>query len=188
MKTFIEKTDTFADLDQMLNDLNTIVNNIGWPKKIDEHGRTLSSNQIGLNHRPSAENQFLDNVGSLMGQTLAKESEFTEFNDMLGKYTKNALERLKESENINLGRVRYMLLPEKSGLTVHTDMEMRYHYVLKTNPNAFFGECIKDSEISARCYNIPADGFFYRVDTRLPHFVYNGSREPRIHLVICTYN
>lgn len=188
MKKFIDRTNTFADLNLMLNDLYSVTDYIGWPKKLDEAGKTLSSNQIGLNHRPQAQDQFLDNVGSLMGQTLAKESEFTEFNSMLGKYTKDALERLQEEEQINLGRVRYMLLPEKSGLTVHTDMEIRYHYVLKTNPNAFFGECIEDSDFSAKCYNIPADGFFYRVDTRLPHFVYNGSREPRIHLVICTYN
>ncbi len=42
------------------------------------------------------------------------------------------------------------------------------------------------NELSAKCYNIPADGSFYRVDTTKEHFVYNGGWEPRIHLVICS--
>lgn len=186
MKQFIEKTNTKADLTLLRSDLKKIVDLVGWPKKIDSNGKTLSSNQIGLNHRPGAENQFLDNVGSLMAQTIAKETDFTEYNDLLGETTKRALNTLSESEGVKFGRIRYMLLPEKSGLTVHTDTEIRYHYVLETNSNAFFGEKVNDSEITARCYHIPADGYFYKVDTTRPHFVYNGSREPRIHLVICS--
>jgi hypothetical protein len=42
-----------------------------------------------------------------------------------------------------------------------------------------------DSDVSAKCYHIPADGYFYKVDTTKDHFVYNGGWEPRIHLVIC---
>lgn len=186
MKSFIEKTNVYADLTAMKNELFSITNQIGWPKKLDAQGKTLSSNQIGLNHRPGAENQFLDNVGSLMAQTVAKETDFTEYNEMIGEITKQALENLSRIESVKFGRIRYMLLPEKSGLTVHTDTEIRYHYVLETNPNAFFGERIEDSELAAKCYHIPADGYFYRVDTTRPHFVYNGSREPRIHLVICS--
>jgi len=48
------------------------------------------------------------------------------------------------------------------------------------------GEAVNDNELSAKCYNIPADGSFYRVDTTKEHFVYNGGWEPRIHLVICS--
>lgn len=184
---FIEKTSLKTDLTQMRIDLEKIVSLIGWPKKIDLEGKTISSNQIGLNHRPGAEDQNLDNVGSLMRQTIAKESDFTEFNDLIGTYTKSVIDHLAETEKINIGRIRYSLLEEKTGLTVHRDMEIRYHLALYTNPNCFFGFTIDDENISARCFNIPADGFFYRVDTNKEHFVYNGSREPRIHLVICTY-
>jgi hypothetical protein len=186
MNNFIEKTDIYADLKSMKTELLFITEKIGWPKKLDAHGKTLSSNQIGLNHRPGADNQFLDNVGSLMAQTIAKETDFTEYNDMIGETTKQALENLSKIEGVKFGRIRYMLLPEKTGLTVHTDTEIRYHYVLETNPNAFFGERVEDTELAAKCYHIPADGYFYRVDTTRPHFVYNGSREPRIHLVICS--
>lgn len=186
MIEFIEKTDVFADLTSMKDDLNRIIDQIGWPKKVDSNGKTLSSNQIGLNHRLGADDQFLDNVGSLMAQTLAKETDFTEYNDIIGSYTKESLERLSQKESTRFGRIRYMLLPEKTGLTVHTDTEIRYHYVLETNSNAFFGEKVNEPHLSAKCYHIPADGYFYRVDTTRPHFVYNGSREPRIHLVICS--
>jgi len=183
MKDFIEKTNVTADLNQMLSDMEAIINQVGWPRKMYE-GKTLSSNQIGLNHRPNAEDQCLDNVGSLFMQTVAKETDFTEWNDLLGDYTRSAIEKLAKEENFTLGRARYMLLPEKQGLTIHTDMEIRYHYVLKTNKNCLFGETVEGPH-RAVCYNLPADGFFYRVDTTREHFVYNGSREPRIHLVIC---
>ena len=186
MKSFIEKTTVYADLTEMKTDLSLITNEIGWPRNLDAQGKTLSSNQIGLNHRPGAADQFLDNVGSLMAQTVAKETDFTEYNNMIGETTKQALEMLSRAEGVKFGRIRYMLLPEKAGLTVHTDTEIRYHYVLETNPNAFFGERVEDPELVAKCYHIPADGYFYRVDTTRPHFVYNGSREPRIHLVICS--
>ena len=78
-----------------------------------------------------------------------------------------------------------MRLMPKTGLTVHADFEMRYHYALVTNPNAFFGEKGGENDVAATCYHIPADGNFYRVDTTRHHFVYNGGWEPRIHLVIC---
>lgn len=188
MTKFIERTNTSADISEMRVDLSRIVKRIGWPRKYDSDGKPLSSNQIGLNHRPGAKDQFLDNVGSLMAQTIAKEKDFTEYNDMIGQHTFEALERLCENENIKLGRVRYMLLPEKSGLTVHWDTEIRYHYVLQTNPYAFFGETVNEDGLTAKCYHIPADGYFYKVDTTREHFVYNGSREPRIHMVINIVN
>lgn len=186
MKKFIEKIDFTANLDLMRKDLNDLVAEIGWPRKLNHDGKTISSNQIGLNHRPGALDQNIDNVGTLINQTLAREKDFTEFNKSIGEYTKNIILSLSKKENIPIGRVRYMRLEEKSGLTVHADSEIRYHLALYTNPNAFFGEKINDIEISAKCYHIPSDGYFYKVDTRREHFVFNGSREDRIHLVICT--
>lgn len=186
MRKFIEKTEIVADVNLMRKDLENLVNQVGWPRKLDENGKTLSSNQIGLTHRLGAMDQNLDNVGSLLNQTIAKEVEFTEFNDLLGDYTRNIIRRLCELEGIKLGRIRYMRLQEKTGLTVHRDSEIRYHYVLHTHPNAYFGESFNDGELAAKCYHIPSDGYFYKVDTTRDHFVYNGSRTDRVHLVICT--
>lgn len=186
---FLEKTNIIADHDKMIKNLNDIVGRIGWPIKTDADGKTLSSNQIGLTHRPGAKDQWLDNVGSLydsvLGKFVATEADFTEINDQLGEYTKQKIQELCEKEGIRYGRIRYMRLLEKSGLTVHADAEVRYHYALDTHPNAFFGEAVNEEGIAAKCYHIPSDGHFYKVDTTRDHFVYNGGRQPRIHLVIC---
>jgi hypothetical protein len=182
MKSFIEKTNVYKNLQLILKDFYYILRKTGWPKKFDEHGNILSSTQIGLNHRPGAPNQSIDNTGSLMSTN----TDFTEYNDMLGENTKQFLENLRKVEGINFGRIRYMLLHERTGLEVHNDREIRYHCALQTNPNAFFGETVKNDECVAKCYNIPADGFFYRVDTTKPHFVFNSSNKPRVHLVVST--
>jgi hypothetical protein len=78
-----------------------------------------------------------------------------------------------------------MRLMPKTGLSIHADVEQRYHFVLNTSPAALFGEYIGDADLAAKCYHLPEDGHFYHVDTTKPHFVYNGGWEPRIHLVIC---
>lgn len=181
----VEKTSMHVDLETMRFELKQITDVIGWPKKLDEHGKTLSSNQIGLNHRPNATDQNLDNVGSLVNQTIAKETDFTEYNKLIGNYTRHVVEQLATNEKFKLGRIRYSLLPEKTGLTVHKDMEIRYHLALYTNSNCFFGFKTDHEHIVADCYHIPANGYFYKVDTTREHFVYNGSRESRIHLLIC---
>jgi hypothetical protein len=73
----------------------------------------------------------------------------------------------------------------KSGLSVHPDFEHRYHLSIVTNKYSYFGEHVGETDVSAKCYHIPSDGYFYKVDTTREHFVYNGGWEPRIHLVLC---
>lgn len=186
---FIEKTNIYVEHNKMIEDLQKVVDLIGWPVKTDSNGKTLSSNQIGLTHRPGAKDQWLDNVGSLYdsttGKFIATELDFTELNDQLGDYTRQKIEELCRTEKIRYGRIRYMRLYEKSGLTIHTDAEVRYHYALDTHPDAFICEAVREDGLSAKCYHIPSDGHFYKVDTTREHFVYNGGRQPRIHLVIC---
>jgi hypothetical protein len=106
-------------------------------------------------------------------------------NPAIGDYTKNILAQLSEHVNCRFGRIRYMRLMPKTGLSIHTDKEQRYHLVLDTHKGALFGHYTGEDPEIAKCYHIPADGYFYKVDTRMPHFVYNGGWEPRIHLVIC---
>lgn len=184
---FITKTDFTVDHNQMLADLEQILSEYPWPA--EDFVRKSSGNQIGITHRTGATNQWLDADGSLVnratGEILGKEEDFSNFNDRLPEYTRKVLENLKITQNTNFGRIRYMRLMPKTGLSIHTDVEQRFHYVLKTNPGALFGEYLGSEQIAATCYHIPADGHFYHVDTTRPHFVYNGSWEPRIHLVIC---
>jgi len=184
---FITKTEFKADYQLMYKDMTDLINNVGWPEDRTIDGKFYSGNQLGVKYRPGAQYPMLDCIGSLYDKATKTftgyEHEFTEYVDELPEYTKNVIKQLETDANIKFGRIRYMRLLTKRGLSVHLDLEKRYHYVFDTNPNAFFGEKT-EGELAAKCYHIPNDGHFYLVDTTREHFVYNGGWEPRIHLVL----
>jgi len=184
---FIQRLEYTANLDQMKADLDTLLAKTPWPT--ENFVSKSSGNQIGVTYRIGARDIILDASGSLYNKEkrlfVAKEADFTEINPDVGQYTKNILAILAEQEHTKFGRIRYMRLMPKTGLSIHADFEMRYHYVLETNGYALFGDAGPDTELAAKCYHIPADGHFYKVDTTREHFVFNGGWEPRIHLVIC---
>lgn len=188
--TFIKKLNYTADHTKMFDDLSYLLSIQNWPA--EDFVKKTSGNQLGIKHRLGAEDIWTDGQGSLInrqtGEVLGKESDFTEYNPHLPEYTKLILENLASLENVKFGRIRYMRLMPKTGLSIHSDSEQRYHYVLETNPYALFGNYTGDYPSVANCYHIPADGHFYKVDTRQKHFVYNGGWEPRIHLVITEQN
>lgn len=187
--SFITKLNFTADKEKMSADLQYLLSVRPWPEHVF---KKTPGNQLGITHRPNADDVWTDGQGSLVdrltGEVLAKESDFTEYNPHLPDYTKSILEKLATFENIKFGRIRYMRLMPKSGLSIHSDNEKRYHYVLETNPHALFGHYTGEEPTVANCYHIPADGHFYKVDTTQTHFVYNGGWEPRIHLVITEQN
>lgn len=191
MTNFIEKLNFTADLELMNKDLSEFVNNNPWPESTYMHNnKKYHANQLGLTYRQDSDCPIGDAGGSLIDpvtkQFVSKESDFSAWNTV-GTYTRNIIEQLSKHVGHEFGRIRYMRLMPKTGLSVHADFEPRYHYVFKTNQYAYFGESIKDnSELSAKCYHIPSDGTFYKVDTTREHFVFNGGWEPRIHLVICS--
>jgi hypothetical protein len=180
---FIQKINFLADINQVKSDLDEILKYTHWTLPNNK-----IHNQIGIRHRKNAQDVWMDSAGSLYDKDLkcflGKESDFSEWNPMLPEYTKNLLEKLMFEENIKIGRARFMRAVPRQGLTVHYDFEPRYHLVLQTNPNAFFGEKVNDNNVVAKCYHIPADGHFYKVDTSRNHFIYNGGTEDRIHLVL----
>lgn len=184
---FITKLGLQIDLERAKKDLAELLNIYPWPQ--EDFVNKLPGNQIGVSHRPGAKDRYFDASGSLYDkktqQFIARESDFTEINDAVGEYTKQILKDLSLLENTKFGRIRYMRLMPRTGLSIHADLEQRYHLVLETNPNALFGETVAQENLAAKCYHLPADGYFYRVDTTRPHFVYNGGWEPRVHLVIC---
>lgn len=184
---FIEKLNFKIDLDKMLFDLSKVEKTIGWPEYFESSGRAYHANQIGLTYRPGADHPWNDASGSLYDKELkhfvGKESDFTEWN-AVGEYTKQVIEELGDFLKTDFGRVRYMKLIPKGGLSVHRDFEVRYHLALRTNPYAYFGEEVDNQDISAKCYHIPADSYFYKVNTLKNHFVFNGGWDPRIHLVL----
>jgi hypothetical protein len=184
---FITKTESSCDLEKIKQDLNSVLSIYPWPNMTPE--KLMPGNQIGLTHRPNAEDVWLDSSGSLYDKKLKEfvgaESDFSLWNPHTPTYTRQVLEALSIAEKTKFGRIRFMRLMPKTGLSIHADFEKRYHLVIETNTNALFGEKVVDDELAAKCYHIPADGYFYKVDTTKDHFVYNGGWEPRIHLVIC---
>ena len=183
----IKKTEYSANRQQMQQDLDELISKIGWPDRSVHDGKIYPANQIGLTYRKGATHPLLDATGSLAyldenGQMQTYETEFTEWVDIAPEYTKQVILDLAEKEGIKIGRVRYMRLMPKMGLTVHKDYEQRYHYVFDTNEHAYFGF---KNDNGAQCFHIPQSDNFYKIDTTVDHFVFNGGWEPRIHLVFC---
>jgi hypothetical protein len=183
---FIKKLKTSSDLDRIHSDFNKIVDLAGWGDR----------NQIGLNRRCGSENIWFDAAGSLydseISDYISDEHDYIDWNIDSSWYVRQQIERLESEYNFRCGRVRFMLLKPKTGLTVHSDRESRYHLVLKTNPFCYVAHTsrsvdLKRSQLpsAANCYHLPADGSWYCVDTREQHWVYNGGHTDRIHLVVC---
>lgn len=186
MSPFIQRAMVSSDRQLILDELQGILAHTEWS----------SSNQLGLNHRAGAQNIWHDASGSLFNnetQTYtADEDNFNTWNIDTDSYVRQQIELLATKEQVKLGRCRFMLLRPKTGLSVHTDREVRYHLVLQTNSKSYvavneMGIDLKKSILPSRatCYHLPADNCWYRVDTRQTHWVYNGGSTDRIHLVVC---
>jgi hypothetical protein len=187
---FISKIEFSADLSKMLEDYHNFISKYPWPDTMYKvNGKSYQANQLGLTFRPNAENKIGDAGGNLFDKKTfsftGRESDFTEWNNV-GDYTKQKIKELEIYTGNKFGRIRYMRLMPKTGLSVHADFEKRFHYVLETNENAFFGEVTQQALVKANCYHLPSDSHFYKVDTTKKHFVYNGGWQPRIHLVLCS--
>jgi hypothetical protein len=173
---FIKKLPLSVNLEQARHDLDTVLDQASW----------IPHNQIGLTCREHATDIWKDAAGSLFDRVkmkrVAYEHDFKIWN--VDSYTRQLVNELEEAEGFKCGRVRYMRLSPKTGLSLHVDETVRYHLVLQTNPTAFFACGIENKDELAHCFHIPADGNFYKVDTTVPHFVYNAGNEDRIHLVI----
>ena len=185
---FIRRTDFKTDVKKIIQDLDVILSLTDW-------GRT---NQIGLTHRPQAHDPWQDSVGSLFfGYTQAnrpQEQDFNCLNSQTPDYLVQQINGLKLHESCELGRIRFMKLPPKTGLSVHYDTETRYHLVIQTNPTAYIGvhHAVRNNDstlpTTSITYHMPCDGHWYEVDTTRQHYVYNGGTEDRIHLVACKLN
>lgn len=186
---FIEKLELSFDVEQLRNDLNQLLTIRNWPERTVINDKIYPANQLGITYRKNADDIWLDAGGNLYDynkkEFIATEKDFTEINEHVGEYTKNMLNEISLFTGKTFGRIRYMKMPMKQGLTVHKDYEPRYHIVLHTNRGAMFGEAVEEEGLAAKCYHLPADGHVYKVDTTREHFVYNGGWDDRIHMVLC---
>lgn len=184
MNKFIEKLSITVDIEKLLKDLREISSY----RLIDDIWNT--HNQLGLRHRLNCDNEWSDSIGSLFDNTtkkLTNESDFSEWNSNTPIYLKSILEELAIVENVSWGRIRFMKLHSKTGLSIHRDITPRYHLAITTNENSIFSQCFDNRSDGIRSigYNIPSDQHWYKVDTTKDHFVYNGGWLARTHLVCC---
>lgn len=183
-ENMINRLDLKCDITKIVDECQSIITEHGWGYK----------NQIGLNARIDALNQWHDSTGSLYDKIdkkfIANETDFSEWNLDENNYIRKQIELLQSVEGFKMGRIRIMRLHPHTGLSVHMDREVRFHMVLKTNRSAYFafnnGVLVPDNVSKmGEFYHIPKDGSWYKVDTKKMHWVYNGGEEERIHLVVC---
>jgi hypothetical protein len=186
---FIKRLDLTTHSDKILADLNHLI--VNQPQL----NTWQTMNQLALTSQPTSVDIWSDGTGSLYDPRIsgyrAHEIDFSQWNIDQSYYTRQQVELLATTINQPLGRIRFMRLPPKTGLSVHKDAEVRYHLVLQTNPKAYIAhETIyhrPDSQLptTSTCYHMPQDNHWYEVDTRQVHWVYNGGSQERIHLVVC---
>lgn len=181
MTPHIKPTGIYASQSEINECVESIILKTGWG----------DTNQIGLKKRNSIiGDDWFDSTGRLYDRKTntfrAKEEEFSLFNGIPDVLLEQ-LQLLEKKENFVSGRIRIMKLMPKTGLTVHSDLETRYHYVVKTNDKSYM--CFNDidhsdSDCRAACYHIPQDQQWYFCDTTKTHWVYNGGDSDRIHIVV----
>lgn len=142
----------------------------------------LRDGQLSLTHREkdkSLTDKLYAGVGSLYDTTNKRyrslENEFSVFNDVF----KDTYLYQMYKDIGNVGRMRIMSMQGPKTYTVHRDFNIRYHFVVHTNPHCFF----VFPDLNQIC-RIPNNGYVYEVDTTQYHTFVNGSRENRIHIVM----
>lgn len=160
---FLEKTDFKVDLEGLRADY--LKNLELWP---------MHKNRIALNNHDGVDEYVKNN-----GQRLI----YTEFKHMNSIFKNTIWEDTLKLFPGKIGRARLMILPHEKLLTVHRDYEVRWHIALFTDPS-----CVTYDFEDKVGYNIPDDGYIYRLDGRKLHTVFNCSNNfNRVHLVVCEY-
>jgi hypothetical protein len=86
----------------------------------------------------------------------------------------------KLTERYTVGRIRIMNLAPKTCLTWHEDETVRLHYPMKTQDGCFM---VIENESKHLKQNQ-----WYWTNTTVSHTVFNGSKQPRMHLVVTVLN
>jgi hypothetical protein len=149
-------------------------------KVLDSVLPLFQDNRLYVTSRPGAEDPLHDGSGWLpQGES---EADYTILNE---PFRGTAVEELLCLLPSAYGRVRFMLMPPKTCYSFHWDTTTRLHYAIITNPACYLMRRQGDTAVF---YHIPADGYVYRMDTRMTHSAMNCSAEPRVHLVIANLN
>ena len=129
---------------------------------------------VSVTSKPGAENPLHDGVSADPDEEMLYKVINAEFR---GTYFEEILTGLP----FPFGRTRILRVPPQKCYPVHTNHSIRYHLALNTHVGAF----IVYPEVG-KVYHIPADGYLYRMDARVPHTAVNCGPLTRAHMVIIT--
>lgn len=152
--------------------------------------------QICLNTTTDTPDNFLKGCGSLIWDwdnateyhdkngdvqlsvpKFEKELQESDFNTLCSQFKNTGFETVYRAldEKYHLGRVRLMRSQPKTCLTWHVDHHPRVHFPIKTQEGCFM-------VIEDQVKFMPENTWWY-TNTLVKHTAFNGSGEPRIHLV-----
>lgn len=129
-------------------------------------------NAVAVTSKPGAADPLLDGIGARADE----EMEYRVIND---EFRGTYIEEVLESLPFKYGRTRLMSIPPQKCYPVHSDETIRYHLAVDTTPFAYIVYPSKKA-----IYNIPTDGYLYRMDARYLHTAMNCGPILRTHLVI----
>lgn len=102
------------------------------------------------------------------------------------EFVKGIFEEMFDSFKAKITRSRFAILMPGAVGKLHTDYDtdysIRVHYPIYTNEECKMGFVPAGGETQE--FFLPSDGHFYFINQGIPHYVYNKSDKPRIHLVI----
>lgn len=159
----------------------------GMPSEIESTEFQLSG-QLSITHAPGVPS-WHDSTGSLYSTAAGKFTRQTKEYNELNSYFKNTyvewvineVQLVAAQDNVNIGRIRLMMLKPKTCYSYHWDPEeFRYHIPLITNAKCFF---VNDMIIES----MPTVGQLYRFRTNNYHTAVNASFESRYHLLFDTF-
>lgn len=111
----------------------------------------------------------------------ADERNYTKKNENV----KGIFDNILSSFKAEVCRTRFAVLMPGFRTATHidadTDYTIRIHIPIITNTEAVFG-IIKNGRLKE--IHLPADGDAWFVNAGFPHYVYNGGKTPRVHLII----
>lgn len=159
----IEKTNIKVDIEQLRKDY--LANKNIWP---------VHRNRICLNNH--------DNIDDYV-KNASQRFIYTEYKYMNSIFKNTIWEDTLKMIPSKIARARIMLSQPETVLTLHRDIEPRWHLALFTDP-----ACLYYDFQSNTAFHIPSDGHFYRIDTRVPHTIFNSTNAfTRVHLVVNEY-
>jgi hypothetical protein len=127
---------------------------------------------VAVTSKLGAADPLLDGVG-------ARPDEEMEYCIINNEFRGTYIEEILESLPFQYGRTRLMSIDPQRCYHVHADDTIRYHIAVDTHPFAYF--VFPSRKV---IYNIPNDGYLYRMDARYLHTAMNCGPTVRTHLVI----